>query len=72
MVVNLCDLCVVVVVRRSVQLFLWVYERVHLCADSESVQVGEVQDSVLRHEWSGVCFGRAVRDKAYQSLLCPD
>ena len=56
----------------SVELFAWVHKRVELHADSVGVEVLDVQDFELCHEWFGVGPWREVLDEAYYTLLCSD
>ena len=56
----------------SVELFCWVDERVHFCAGSEDVKVGDVEYLESVHDWFGVGSRGYVRDEAYNLFLCSD
>ena len=47
MSVYLCSRCVVMVVLWSVQLFSGVNERMHFCAESEDLEVFEVENAEI-------------------------
>jgi hypothetical protein len=60
---------IVVVVFWSVWLFFWVDERVYFGAESEGVEVVDVEDVELQHDGGGVCSGREVDEEPDDFLM---
>ena len=56
----------------SVELFVGVDEGVHFEAYAENVEVGDVEDFELCHDWSGVCSWWGVCDESNNFLLGSD
>ena len=67
----LCCFDVVMVMLWSIDVFfLWVNERMHVDGCAVDVEVEDVEDVELFHEWFGVCLWWSVADESNDFLVC--